>query len=235
MSIAVTTGGPISDAPSVIPTTDPTFADMMAAIADDIDDTTGEYSTQIQNCILAAIRFCERDLYYFNETRDVTFTTVNGQQWYDGTDNSNIPTLGRIVEAYLELSSGERRTMSRETPEDIELLSDNSASRGEPYCWTYFGRRMRIYPIPSDTVYTVRLQLGPYRLAKIASTGGTNAWIVEAFDMIKARSKYILQKDILKDAALAAEALNDYNDQQSALKAETSRRNGRGFIRVTTF
>lgn len=235
MTITVTTGGPIDTTSTILPTADPTFSTMVQDIADDIDDTTSEYSAQIQASILGAIRYCERELYYFNETRDVTFTTVDGQQWYDGTDNSNIPTLGRIVEAYLELSNGERRTMRRETPEDLELLSDNSASRGEPYCWTYFGQRMRIYPIPSDTVYTVRLQLGPYRLAKLASTEDTNAWIVEAYDLIKARAKYILQKDILKDAALAAEALNDYNDQQSALKAETSRRNGRGMIRVTCF
>lgn len=235
MTITVTTGGPIDTTSTILPTADPTFSTMVQDIADDIDDTTSEYSAQIQASILGAIRYCERELYYFNETRDVTFTTVDGQQWYDGTDNSNIPTLGRIVEAYLELSNGERRTMRRETPEDLELLSDNSASRGEPYCWTYFGQRVRIYPIPSDTIYTVRLQLGPYRLAKLAGTGDTNAWIVEAYDLIKARAKYILHKDILKDAALAAEALNDYTDQQSALKAETSRRNGRGFIRVTCF
>lgn len=235
MSILVTTGGPLSAIPSEILTTDPTFSDMMLAIADDIDDTTAEYTGQIQNAILGAIRFCERELYYFNETRDVTFTTVAGQQWYDVADNSNIPTLVRINEAYLELSSGERRSMRRSTPEEMEYLSDNSASVGEPYAWVYFGQRIRIYPVPSDTVYTVRLQLGPYRLAKIASTEDTNAWIIEAFDMIKARSKYILYKDILKDAAMAVEALNDYNDQEAKLKAETSRRNGRGFIRVTCF
>jgi hypothetical protein len=235
MPITVNTNGPINSSSSTIFTTDPTFSDLMFVIFDEIDDTTEEYSSQVQNAILGAIRFCEREQYYFNETRDVTFDTVAGQQWYDGTANSNIPTLGRIVEAYLELPSGERRTMRRVTPEEVELLSDNSASRGEPYCWTYFGQRLRIYPIPSDTVYTIRLQLGPYRLAKISDTSDSNAWVVEAFDMIKARAKYILQKDILKDAALATEALNDYNDQHDALKAETSRRNSSGFIRVTCF
>jgi hypothetical protein len=208
---------------------------MMLAIADDIDDTTSEYSAQIQEAILGAIRFCELDLYYFNETRDVTFQTVANQQWYGAAANATIPTLVRIVAAYVEYSDGRRTLMRRETPEDIELLSDNSASKGEPYAWTYFDRQVRIYPIPLDTSYTIRLQLGPYRLAKIASTEDTNAWIVEAFDMIKARAKYIIYKDTLKDAALAAEALNDFNDQQGGLKAETSRRVSTGFIRVTCF
>jgi len=168
-----------------------------------------------------------------------------GEEWFQFVGKQRIDAhrvqhrfaddLVRIVEAYLEKSDGTRSTMRRETPEEIELLSDNSASIGEPYAWTYFGQRVRIYPIPSDITYTVRLQLGPYRLAKIASTEDTNAWIVEAFDMIKARAKYVLYKDFLKDAALAAEALNDYEDHRRQLTAETSRRNGGGYIRGTCF
>lgn len=235
MTITVETGGPIDSIPSVIGPATTTFSNLVVQVADEIDDTTGEYSAQIQGACYAAIRFCERDVYYFNETRDVTFTTVNGQEWYGAADNSNIPTLVRIVEAYCERSDGERTRMRRVTPEEIELTADNSASSGEPYSYTYFGQRVRIYPIPDATVYTIRLQLGPYRLATITDASDSNAWITEAFDMVKARAKYILYKDILKDATLAAEALNDYNDQHEALKAETSRRNASGFIRVTCF
>jgi len=235
MTITVTTGGPLSTLTSEITTADPTFSDMMLAIADDIDDTTSEYSAQIQAAIVGAIRYCEREPYYFNETRDETFVTVAGQEWYDADDNEKIPTLLRIVAAYSEDSAGQRTELRRYTPEEIEILSDNSASSGEPYGYTYFGQRIRLYPIPSATVYTIRLQLGPYRLAKIASTDDTNAWIIEAFDMVKARAKYILYKDILKDAALAVEAMNDFEDQRRQLTAETSRRNGSGFIKVTCF
>lgn len=235
MPITVETGGPIDTVPPVIGPSASTFSDMALQIADEIDDTTGEYAGQIQTAIFSAIRYCERDVYYFNETRDVTFSTVDGQDWYGAADNSNIPTLIRIVEAYCERSDGERTCMQRETPEDLELLSDNSASRGEPYAYTYFGQRVRLYPIPDATVYTIRLQLGPYRLTTITNASDSNVWTTEAFDMVKARAKYILNKDILKDAAAATEALNDYTDQHNALKAETSRRNARGYIRVTCF
>lgn len=235
MPITVETGGPIDSIPAVIGPSASTFSDMALQIADEIDDTTGEYAGQIQTAIFAAIRYSEREVYYFNETRDVTFTTVDGQEWYGAADNSNIPTLVRIVEAYCERSDGERTCMQRETPESIELFSDNSASRGEPYAFTYFGQRVRLYPIPDATVYTIRLQLGPYRLATIANASDSNVWTTEAFDMVKARAKYILGKDILKDATLAAEALNDFTDQQNALKAETSRRNARGTITITCF
>lgn len=214
---------------------DPTLGDISAAIADDIDDTTGEYSTQINAAIFAAIRYCEREPYYFNETRDLTFPTVQGQEWYDANDLAEIKTLVRIVAVYSEESSGQRSILRRATPVELETLSDNSASTGEPYAYTYFGQRIRLYPIPDATPYTIRLQLGPYRLALSSEAQGTNAWFTEAYDLIKARAKYILAKDTLKDANAAVEALNDYNDQHSALTAETSRRNARGKIQATCF
>ena len=105
---------------------------------------------------------------------------------------------------------------------------------GEPTSWAYFGKRLRLHPIP-DGQYTIRLQLGPYRLAPITDSTDGNVWTSDAFDMIKARAKYLIYKDIIKDAALAAEALNDYETQHAALKQETSRRNGSGFIRATCF
>lgn len=211
------------------------FGDLKAAIADDIDDTVGEYSSQIEKAVLAAIRYCERKTYYFNETRDVTFSTVDGQEWYDSADNSNIPTLVRIAAVWSEDSNGDRDPVLYMRPEEMELLSDNSASRGEPYAYTYFGQRIRIYPIPDATVYTIRLQLGPYRLTPLSADTDTNAWLSEAYDMVKARAKYIIAKDTLKDAIVAAEALNDYNDQDAALARETDDRNGSGYICATSF
>ncbi|MEK1929490.1 MAG: hypothetical protein AAAC47_06810 [Pararhizobium sp.] len=213
----------------------PNFGDIKADIADDIDDTVGEYATQITKAVLGAIRFCERNTYYFNETRDVTFTTVDGQEWYDAADNANIPTLVRIVAAWSEDANGDRDELIRSTPQELELLSDNSASRGEPYTYTYFGQRIRIYPIPDATPYTIRLQLGPYRLAPLVDDGDENAWLDEAYDMIKARAKYVVCKNTLKDAELALEALNDFNEQNDALKGETTNRNARGYVVATSF
>ncbi|MBX8783706.1 hypothetical protein HBA94_08010 [Ochrobactrum sp. GRS2] len=235
MSILVTTSGPNNTIPALLDAQDRTFYDMMTVIADEIDDVTGEYTPQIQNCIFAAIRFCERNVYYFNETRDVTFQTVAGREWYDKSDNPNIPSLVRIVAAYCENSSGRRTTLRRVMPEDIETVSDNAASRGEPYMFTYFGQRLRLYPVPNDTNYTIRLQLGAYRLNEIQTSADSNAWFTEAFDLIKARAKYQLYKDYLKDAPLAAASLNDFNEEDNALSAETSRRNGRGKIIGTAF
>ena len=210
-----------------------TLGDLWSEIADDADDTTGEYATQIQRSVQAAIRFCERTTYYFNETRDITFSTVADQQWYGESDEDDIPTLVHIQAAWVYVG-GQAYRLTPSPPEELESLSDNSASTGQPRDYVYFNQQIRLYPIP-DQAYTVRLQVGPYRLAAVSAETDTNAWTEEAFDMIKARAKYILYKDTIKDAALAAEALNDYNDQHSEMTAETSKRNGTGKIRPTCF
>lgn len=212
-----------------------TLADIMADIADDVDDTTGEYGDQIKKAIQGAQRYCARDSYYFNETRDVTFSTVADQEWYDSSDNANIPTLVRIVAAYSEDAQGQRTPLKRVSNDDLELLSDNSASTGEPSCWAYFNKQIRLYPIPGSTTYTIRLQLSPYRLTDLSEPDDTNAWLDEAYDMIKARAKYIFFTNTIKDAALAGAALNDYHDQKARLDVETSSRSGTGIIRPTAF
>ena len=212
-----------------------TYLELRNDIADSIDDTTGEYAEQIQKAILKAIRHCERQNFYFNETRDETFSTVDGQEWYDADDNENIPTLVQIHAVYSEDSAGQRTVLNRATPEAIETLADNSASTGEPYSWTYFAQKIRLYPIPASTVYTIRLQLGPYRLAPLSEDDDTNAWTTEAYDMVFERAKYELAADTLKDRELALAALARYEQQKNALDAETSRRSGTGCIRPTQF
>ena len=75
----------------------------------------------------------------------------------------------------------------------------------------------------------------PYRLEEVLKADEESPWFVDAFDLVKARAKYELYKDILKDADSARTAFNDSNEQLSALKAETSRRNGSGKIKATVF
>jgi hypothetical protein len=211
-----------------------TLADLTADIADDIDDTASEYGAAILKAVQGAQRDCERFTFYFNETRDKTFSTVASQQTYTSADLADIPTLVHIQSAYFRDTGGNVIEMGRMTPEDMEVLSDTTAATGQPISFTYFNQQIKLYPIP-NTVYTIRLQLGPYRLSALANPADTNAWLTEAYDMMKARAKYRVYKNTLKDVGLAGEALNDWNDQFALLKAETSKRNGTGYIRATEF
>lgn len=209
------------------------LSDLMADIADDCDDTTGEYGPAILKAVQGAQRDCERSTYYFNETRDETFVTVVGQDWYGAAANANIPTLVRIQYAFCE-DSGQRSILRREVPEVLEILTDTSGSNGEPYCWTYFNQQIRLYSIP-NAVYTIRLQLGPYRLIPLVNATDNNAWLDEAYDLLKERAKYRLYMNTLKDAGLASAALNAFNEQDAMLVGETTSRHATGQIRPTRF
>lgn len=211
-----------------------TLSDLTADIADDIDDTTGEYANAILKAVQGAQRDCERFAFYFNETRDRTFDTVAGQAIYTGAHLADIATLVRIQAAYLRDTGGNVTELRWAPPGEIELLSDGTAASGQPTAYSYFNRAIRLYPVP-NAVWTVRLQLGPYRLGELTQPADGNAWLDEAYDLIKARAKYRLCKNTLKDANLAAEALNDFNEQFALVKAETSARNGSGAIRPTEF
>jgi len=211
-----------------------TLSDLTADIADDIDDTTGEYANAILKAVQGAQRDCERFAFYFNESRDKTFPTVAGRAIYTGADLAEIATLVRIQAAYFRDTGGQVTDLRWAPPEEMELLSDNTAASGQPTSYSYFNRQLRLYPIP-NAVWAIRLQLGPYRLMPLAQPADTNAWLDEAYDLIKARAKYRLCKNTLKDANLAAEALNDFNEQFALVKAETSARSGSGAVRPTEF
>ncbi|MDM7852364.1 phage adaptor protein [Pseudochrobactrum kiredjianiae] len=228
MAITVATSGPNFTGG------DYTFPQLIADISRDIDDDTGEYTADIQRAVAASIRYCERETYYFNETRDVTFKTVAGQQWYGVTAHEQIPRLVHIQAAFREDTAGHVSDLRREMPEDTELVSDRYGAKGLPVAFTYFNQQLRLYPVP-DGAYKIRLQLGAYRLAPLTSFEIPNAWVTEAYDLIKARAKYILAKDTLKDPQVATEALSDYQDQHKALKRETTSRSARGVIRATAF
>lgn len=211
-----------------------TRADLEAEIADDIDDTEGEYAAQIVTAIQAAQRYCERENYYFNETRDETFATVADQEWYGVSDNANIPTLIEIARLLVVDEDGNVEELDRQLPETLEVWAGN-ATTGKPTDWTYFGQKIRLFPKPDAADYTIRMQIGPYRLDALSQSTSTNAWLTEAYDLLKARAKYILWKNTLKEAPFAIEALNDFTDQQNQLIKETARRTGTGYVIPSQF
>lgn len=232
MTIIVTTSGPISSVPTILAPQIKTLNDLINNISDDIDDTNNEYLAQIQEAIFSAIRFCEREPFYFNESREVTFLTKEKQEFYSREDNAAIATLAGLSNIYCHSSNSRQYILKAEQPQFFEKFNTHTA--GEPLYYCYFGQKLRFYPIP-DQSYKIRLQIAPIRFDNISMASEANPWFYEAFDLIKARAKYELYKDILKDSNFAATAFNDFQEQLAALRAETSRRNGSGKIYATNF
>ncbi|WP_273783944.1 hypothetical protein [Bartonella sp. AU15XJBT] len=230
--IRVRTGGPIPASQNVYRHRK-TLSHLISVIQDEIDDITDEYVAQIQESIFAAIRFCERESFYFNESRDVVFETRAGKGIYDATDTHHIETAVKIRSVYLRSDPHHKIELERRSPFSLES-SLSSEQRGTPVCYSYFDRKLHLYPTP-DRTYQIQLILSPQRLSEIESVDEEHPWFVHGFDLIKARAKYELYKNILKDPDCATAAYNDFTEQLHELRAETSKRHNVTRIIPTDF
>ncbi|WP_254492202.1 hypothetical protein [Bartonella sp. B1099] len=219
--IRVRTGGPIPAGQNVYRHRK-TLSHLVSVIQDEIDDVADEYVSQIQESIFAAIRFCERETFYFNESRDVVFQTRAGQGAYDATDTRHIETAVKIKSVYLGSDEHHKFALACKDHVSLEPLL-RSEQQGTPVCYSYFDRKLHLYPTP-DRAYQIQLILSPLRLAEIESVDEEHLWFVHAFDLIKARAKYELYKNILKDPDCATAAYNDFKEHLHELRAETSQR-----------
>lgn len=62
--------------------TSQSFSRMVALIQDEIDDTTAEYTTQIQDSILTALRLCEREPFFLmKKNAHIQNTTGKNMVW----------------------------------------------------------------------------------------------------------------------------------------------------------
>ncbi|WP_245289008.1 hypothetical protein [Bartonella henselae] len=86
----------------------------MSVIQDEIDDITDEYISQIQESIFTAVRFCERESFFFNESRDVVFTTSVGKGVYDASDTRYIETAVTIKTVFLHSGNNKFELEQRE-------------------------------------------------------------------------------------------------------------------------
>uniref|UniRef100_UPI00235EC277 phage adaptor protein n=1 Tax=Bartonella sp. ML70XJBT.G TaxID=3019093 RepID=UPI00235EC277 len=204
-----------------------------SVIQSEIDDITDEYIGQIQESIFAAIRFCERESFYFNESRDVVFTTQAGKGVYDATDTRHIETAVKIKSVFLFSDQHHKIELKQRSPFSLEP-SLSSDQQGTPVYYSYFDRKLHLYPTP-DRAYQVQLLLSPVRLEELENANQEHPWFVHGFDLIKARAKYELYKNILKEPDCAAAAYNDFNEQLHTLRAETSQRHNVSRIIPTDF
>ncbi|MBB4077076.1 hypothetical protein GGR08_001393 [Bartonella fuyuanensis] len=209
-----------------------TLSHLVSVIQDEIDDTTDEYVVQIQESIFSAIRFCERESFYFNESRYVVFQTRAGQSVYDAMDSRDIESAVKIKTLFL--NSGHKKIeLERRIHRSLES-SLSSGQQGTPFCYSYFDRKLHFYPTP-DRAYQIQLLLSPQRFSEIESIDEEHPWFIYGFDLIKARAKYELYKNILKDPDCTTAAYNDFNEQLHELRAETSQRHNVTRIIPTDF
>ncbi len=208
-----------------------TQGDMKARIADEL--ARGDLASPIASAIADAIAFYQDKRFWFNESRDVTFLTVVGQQWYGAADNASIPGLYAID--YVTISVGNVVSdVPRMEPEDIEILAMTGTQQGEPYAYTYYNQQIRLYPVPAN-VWQVRIGAHVAVAAPASDSEVANPWMTSAEKLIRSRAKYELAINWLKDMELAQTMTAAVTEAFDELKGRTNRQVGRGVIRAMPF
>ncbi len=200
-----------------------TFASMVALIQDEIDDTTAEYSVQIQDSIFTASRLCEREPFFFNERRQTRFKTQSGKTWYGQEEGIFLESEEALECVLLGTDDVIQTPLLFKSFDALQKQYGLQPVQGTPLFYTFLDQEIGLFPT-SKQVESVRLFYAPVRFGDKRVMEDDNPWLIYAFDLIKARAKYELYKNILKDSEYAAVSFRDYQEQLQALRMETSRR-----------
>ncbi|WP_175869339.1 hypothetical protein [Bartonella gabonensis] len=211
-----------------------TFASMVALIQDEIDDTTAEYSRQIQDSIVTALRLCEREPFFFNERRKSTFNTQSGKTWYGREEGVFIETEKTLEDVFLAVKDTTPIKLFFKPLEALHQQYGMHPELGTPFFYTCLDQKIGLFPTP-ENIETIQLSYTPLYLVDEQLKEDDNPWLIYAFDLIKARAKYELYKNILKDSEYAAASFRDFQEQLQALRIETSRRKDSTKIRPMNF
>lgn len=209
-----------------------TYADMQTRIADEI--SRSDLTSQIALAIQTAIKFYERERFYFNESNGITFNTVLGQEEYTSSDNADIPNILNIDDVRITISSGNVYTLA---PRNWDFLEDTSMSslqdRGLPTTYAYYSRKMRLYPVP-DNVYAIRITAVKALPALSAGTDA-NDWMTEGEDLIRYKAKWELYTHTIRDFDMAKACADSEAMALQKLRGATASRGSSGYLMATNF
>lgn len=197
-----------------------TRGELRTAITGDLADQTK--SSEITKAIAEAIRFYQRKRLWFSETREKTFQTVAGQTWYSKAYDADIGTIKKLDAVVLELTNNDFPLRQIDGPQ-LELITDGNASSAQPTHYAYYGQQIGLFPIP-NAAFTVRL-MGHFTVdGPLTDEEEDNPWMVEAFELIRARCVREIAFYKHRDYTLAQAAQVRENEALDALEMETERR-----------
>lgn len=204
-----------------------TFVQMRAVIADDLDRS--DMTTQINRAINRAIKYYEKEPFWFKETTG-TFSTSSGTKIYT---TATIPTDISKIDRMEVVVSGNDQPLTEVTFDEIEDI-DFSHQTGIPDRFAFYSNSIYLYPIPNGT-YTIRLAYTK-TYAQLSADSDTNDWTTEAEDLIECRALWTLYSRTIKDDEEANKYKAAEEDALQALRSKTEQHNGTSAtVRSTEF
>lgn len=195
-----------------------TLGDLKARIADEL--LKRNLTTQIAQHIARAIEHYAGQRFWFNTGRVLAAAVAADADGYvalpAGTRLIDQILIGQII-------------LERRDPALVDEWLAMSAVVGQPSDYAVSGDRVRLYPTPAAPV---ALQVvGTFDQPALATDADSNAWTNEAVDLIDARARMTLYRDVLRDPEGVAMAKDAIRDAETDLNMKTMRRLGSGRVR----
>lgn len=168
-----------------------------------------ESEARLVEAIQRAIEFYQDEDFWFKHAIDRAVTTTAGQQ------TVAIPATLRFVQtaAYLD-------EVLRKVP--LDRIEANEIDEGPPSEWAENGANIVLWPTP-DAAYTIVLA-GVANTDPPSSDGSETIWTTYAYDLIAARVRMLLYRDLFRDTQAAGVAVAAEAEALSKLRRETMRR-----------
>jgi len=212
-----------------------TLAIMRTAISEDVRET--DINAAIDGAINASIKYYQQKRFWFNETRDASFATVEGQSIYGVADNALIPQFIKFDGLYITVNSSNIRQLRPIDLDHWEERQDVQAN-SEPYSYVYYQEALMLYPTPgagTGSPYSVRMTGHISIPAPVDDVEENNVWMNEAFELIRARSNKIVESRTLRDFEQAAMWAGWEKEEYDKMVGETVRKTGTGLMKATWF
>lgn len=209
--------------PVIVGTTAPrTLGDLKTRIADEL--ARADLSAQIALAINDAIEEASTHRFWFMETIGLTIPVIAGQASYQSADFSSLAEIDRLA----LIVSGQRYTLRETSDDDLDLLNDGTAPRGQPYAYSRYAEGLRVYPTPTQS-YTVMID-GVSKGVPLAADTDSNMWTDTAKGerYVRALAKRNLYADVIQnpDKAIAQDQLAQRYRQemeaQTGIRASTN-------------
>lgn len=207
-----------------------TLAAMLTEIQADTERTSAADVTAMRSKINAAITQFQKKRFWFNESRDVSFSTVASQAEYA------FETIGtefyKIDGAYVTVSAQDVRELDRVSYVDLEEVYGSAS--GVPRGYAYINRALRLSRSP-DAIYSVRLA-GHIRIdPPAADDTADNEWFTEAYELIMCHAKALLYAHRWEDEVRAQTMAVAASTAYRALRGATADKTRTGYLELTEF
>lgn len=176
------------------------------------DDLATTYATELLTHIQAACEFYAHEGFWFNQI--VTTATTTASQ-----STVNTPSTVRIIDKITIPAMGAE--LREVTLPDLDPVQ--TAQTGLPSWYSCYGDTIKLYPVP-DAVYTLQIT-GIKAVAAPSSDSDDNIWTNEAKELICARTRMTLYRDLFRDPEGAQMAIGAVQDAYAKLRRETGKRN----------